>query len=50
MTLRDWFAGLALAGSMADPSCVSTHEKLAANCYAVADAMLAARHPAPDNL
>jgi hypothetical protein len=46
MTLRDWFAGQALAGFCADPS---NHELFddamdaAQNAYELADAMLAAR-------
>jgi hypothetical protein len=41
MTLRDWFAGQALASS-AD---AATAEALAKKCYVLADAMLAARSP-----
>lgn len=45
MTLRDWFAGQALAGSLADPvfSSSFTPEKVAEFAYKQADAMLAAR-------
>ena len=44
MSLRDWFAGKALSGMLADPdggraSCKS----IARSCYAVADAMMEAR-------
>lgn len=44
MSLRDWFAGKALCGMLADPdggraSCKS----IALSCYAVADAMMEAR-------
>jgi hypothetical protein len=42
MSLRDWFAGQALAGIMAGVG-ASTWEGDAANAYKVADAMLAAR-------
>jgi hypothetical protein len=45
MTLRDWFAGQALAGYFAAPDtphkCGGKRE--AEYCYAIADAMLAAR-------
>jgi hypothetical protein len=42
MTLRDYFAGQALAGMLADPS-VGTTEQTAECAYDMADAMLAAR-------
>ena len=68
MTLRDWFAGQALAGFLADSSqrliaaaieddpdraliqdslakAAVVNQQLAEGCYALADAMLAARHP-----
>jgi hypothetical protein len=51
MTLRDWFAGQALAGIMASPAEVTgktlaeAHQKAADICYSAADAMLAAREP-----
>lgn len=47
--LRDWFAGLALAGMHASMSSASSwpngegHERMALAAYAAADAMLAAR-------
>ena len=41
MTLRDWFAGQALAGS-ADLDDM-TRQEIAAFCYALADAMMEAR-------
>ena len=53
MSLRDWFAGQALAGLMSDPGLrpcsVEEFEHMAARLYQVADAMLAARQkdPAP---
>lgn len=45
MTLRDYFAGQALAGACADPSATEsmTYERIAEWCYNQADAMLAAR-------
>jgi len=46
MTLRDYFAGQALAGSCASAipgRPTYTAEQLAAGCYALADAMLAER-------
>ena len=43
MTLRDWFAGQALTGILADESHIGTYHSLAQNAYEVADAMLAAR-------
>lgn len=43
MTLRDWFAGQALAGLMAYPGgSASTAERVAAT-YQIADAMIAER-------
>ncbi len=44
MSLRDWFAGQALAGSLAgEPGSHLIAERLAPDCYAFADAMIAAR-------
>jgi len=44
MTLRDWFAGQALAGMMAHKDSAKwTRREVAGDCYAYADAMLAAR-------
>lgn len=44
MTLRDWFAGQALVGFMANTNRPMTMAKDdAAWCFAIADAMLAAR-------
>lgn len=42
MDLRDWFAGQALVGWLADGSATNC-EEVAAEAYAFADAMLAAR-------
>lgn len=44
MRLRDWFAGQALS-SIGTVEGYADHAGLAADCYAVADAMLAARTP-----
>jgi hypothetical protein len=46
MTLRDWFAGQALAGLTADPD-MPTFHKCAEIAYACADAMLRAREVKP---
>jgi hypothetical protein len=44
MTLRDYFAARALQGLCADPNTAdATRENLVAECYELADAMLAAR-------
>jgi hypothetical protein len=50
MTLRDWFAGQALVGKLAAASIREDgyHSKYAAECYTIADAMLAARNAAND--
>jgi hypothetical protein len=43
-SLRDWFAGNALSGSLAgEPGSHLVPERLATDCYAFADAMIAAR-------
>lgn len=48
MTLRDWFAGQALCGELADPNVNATDirtlaARVASNSYIFADAMIAAR-------
>jgi hypothetical protein len=49
MTLRDWFAGMALQGALAspeEPDGVTYHEKrdkICEICYNYADSMIAAR-------
>lgn len=43
MTLRDWFAGQALAGLMAYPHSNDTWADAAKRAWIMADAMLAAR-------
>ena len=47
MTLRDYFAGQALAGALADPTCDVSPIELAKIAYREADAMLAAREATP---
>lgn len=50
MTLRDWFAGQALAGLLATPGQVFSDpspERLAEACYAAADALLEYRQTQP---
>jgi len=48
MSLRDWFAGKALAGMLAaDPNNTSSSEIYAIASYALADAMLKAREDKP---
>lgn len=47
MSLRDWFAGMALQGTAANPAFHREKwETHAAACYKAADAMLAARKEA----
>ena len=48
MTLRDWFAGQALAGWVSDPSFTPScnYNNTAMECYKIADAMLKARETA----
>lgn len=48
MSLRDWFAGQALAGMMADSSLRHGHDAFAEGAYQMADAMIAARLPKKD--
>ena len=44
MTLRDWFAGQALAGILANPTIANgTFQADASDAYAAADAMIEAR-------
>ena len=43
LTLRDYFAGLALSGTMAQDVKMDNVNQVAANMYTIADAMLAAR-------
>ena len=43
MTLRDWFAGQALAGLLAESMHDCGPEGIAHDCYLFADAMIAAR-------
>lgn len=43
MTLRDWFAGQALAGLLADGKNSGRFADIASDAYDFADAMLAAR-------
>ena len=45
LKLRDWFAGMALQGFIANPETCSnlSHEDTAGHCYEAADAMLAER-------
>ena len=43
MTLRDWFAGKALQGMLADPERRGSYGEFAKHAYAFADAMLAER-------
>lgn len=49
MTLRDWFAGQALAGFTVATNSTIEPEKYAAACYSLADAMLAARSKDPSH-
>ena len=43
MTLRDWFAGQALAGMASTPGDIYDMQKFCEYTYDIADAMLAAR-------
>ncbi len=47
MTLRDWFAGQALAGLVSYVVKGATFENVAEDAYKAADAMLAAREVKP---
>ena len=43
MTLRDWFAGQALAGFLASDQPIVSYRSIAEDAYAFADAMMKAR-------
>ena len=43
MSLRDWFAGQALAGLLADNTDVATYDGFAKSSYLMADAMITER-------
>ena len=43
MTLRDWFAGQALAGILSEGGSPASYNEDAENAYSAADAMIAAR-------
>lgn len=45
MSLRDWFAGQALAGMLAGENCTGEIANDASTAYRYADAMLRARKP-----
>jgi hypothetical protein len=45
MTLRDYFAGKAVQGMLADQTMNTPAEEFAERAYAIADAMLKARQP-----
>ena len=42
LTLRDWFAGLAMQGMLADPQ-VAAHPDIAKDAYYMADLMMEVR-------
>ena len=48
MRLRDWFAGQALAGLMADPNGSGDMDAITRHAYMLADRMLAARLTKPE--
>jgi hypothetical protein len=50
MTLRDYFAGQALAGLMAKYGNYCEPAEFCKGCYLIADAMLAVRNPLPDDI
>ena len=41
MSLREWFAGMAMQGLWSNPGCDYSHEEAAETAYKQADAMLA---------
>ena len=47
MSLRDWFAGMALQGALACPASKGEFADFASDSYCYADAMLAARKEQP---
>ena len=48
MSLRDWFAGMAMQGILVHVGVVEVTPVIGADAYMVADAMLAAREKAQD--
>jgi hypothetical protein len=47
MSLRDYFAGQALAGMLSNPECITGRPAVAVHAYGYADAMIAAREVKP---
>lgn len=47
VTLRDWFAGQALAGTLANPNASGMTDDYVKGAWALADAMLAQREKQP---
>jgi len=47
MSLRDYFAGQAMAAMISNPDCVSNKQAVASHAYGYADAMIAAREVRP---
>lgn len=43
MSLRDWFAGMVLMGTYASGDLALSMDRIAGDCYGVADAMIAER-------
>ena len=48
ITIRDWYAAMAMAALVASPKCPDHNETIAVWAYEMADALIAARDAKPE--